>query len=84
VVTSLREANPFHPTEISALADRLNMDFIAALLEVLIPSRAAKAEMESLRLGLVRLAAGVPVVTGRPAERTDIIGALGGPSRARI
>lgn len=53
------------------------MDFIAALLEVLIPSRAAKAEMESLRLGLVRLAAGRPVVTGRPAG-TDVFEALGG------
>jgi hypothetical protein len=58
------------------------MDFIAALLEVLIPSRAAEAEMESLRLGLVRLAAGHPVVTGRPAERTDIFEALGGLARA--
>jgi hypothetical protein len=68
-VTSHREANPFHPTEIPALADRLNMDFITALLEALIPSRAAKAEMESLRLGLHRLAAVPSVVTARPAER---------------
>jgi hypothetical protein len=60
------------------------MDFIAALLEVLIPSRAAKAGMESLRLGLVRLAAGHPVVTGRPAEPADIFEALGGPTRAPI
>jgi hypothetical protein len=59
------------------------MDFIAALLEVLIPSRAAKAEMESLRLGLVRLAASHPVVTGRPAG-TDVSEALGGPATAPI
>jgi len=42
------------------------MDFITALLEVLIPSRAAKAEMESLRLGLLRLAAGPE---GMPATK---------------
>lgn len=45
------------------------MDFITALLEVLIPSRAAKAEMESLRLGLHRLAAVPSLVTAGPAER---------------
>jgi hypothetical protein len=48
------------------------MDFITALLEVLIPSRAAKAEVESLRLGLHRLAAVPLVVTARPAERVVI------------
>ena len=68
-VTSHREANPFHPTESWALADRLNMDFINALLEVLIPSRAAKAEMESLRLGLLRLAAVPSDVTPTTQER---------------
>lgn len=68
-MTSHREANPFHLAEIPALADRLNMDFITALLEVLIPSRAAKAEIETLRLGLHRLAAVPSVVTARPAER---------------
>jgi hypothetical protein len=50
------------------------MDFITALLQVLIPSRAAKAEMESLRLGLVRLAAAPPVGT----ETTQELMALSG------
>ena len=71
-MTSHWAANPFHPPEIRAAADRLTMDFITALLEVLIPSRAAKAEMESLRLGLHRLAAVPSVVTARPAERTAL------------
>ena len=71
-MTSHWAANPFHPTEIRAAADRLTMDFITALLEVLIPSRAAKAEVESLRQGLHRLAAVPSVVTARPAERTAL------------
>ena len=60
------------------------MDFTTALLELLIPSQAAKAELESLRLGLVWLYAVHPVVTARPAEPTAISEALGGPTRARI
>jgi hypothetical protein len=60
------------------------MDFITALLEVLIPSRAAKAEMESLRLGLVRLAAVQTVATAGSAERAAITEALSGATRARI
>ena len=52
------------------------MDFITALLEVLIPSRAAKAETESLRLGLLRLADMPTVVPAAAYERRAPLRAL--------
>jgi hypothetical protein len=50
------------------------MDFIRALLEVLIPSRAARAEAESLHLGLLRLASVSAVEAGAAGQQMALSG----------